>query len=178
MRAIHLLALAACTPLLLANQGCDDGKPAPTNNKNTQAERARQAAESIQFTDNAEIENIKRRLELTSKPGLQGFIILLNNAGQPILYEGVKGKVTSGSKRLTDPRSIHKFGNGNGGVAPAVTDSPSDEGTFGSSGDYVFYWNQNGQYRQWNGFYLYSDKPFRLNVEPLAVSIDQSPSKP
>jgi hypothetical protein len=52
----------------------------------------------------------------------------------------------------------------------AVRAAPSDEGTFGQSGEYIFYFTQNGEYRQWNGKYLYSDQPFRLSVQPLIIS--------
>lgn len=157
---------------LMGASSCEE-RPQQTPNKNEQAEKARLAAESIHFTDNAEIDNIKKRLELTSQPGLLGFIVLLDGVGRPIVYEAVKGKVTSGGKRLTDPRYVYRFGNGNGGTAPAVTDSPSDEGTYGSSGEYIYYWTPNGEYRQWSGKYLYSDKPFRLNAEPLVIGIEQ-----
>ena len=71
--------------------------------KNVQAEKAKAAANSIQFTENAEIDNIKKRLELTANPGLLGFVVLLNETGQPVMYTGVKGKITSGGKRLTEP---------------------------------------------------------------------------
>ena len=137
----------------------------PESVKNTQADKAAQAANSITFTDNAEIENIKKRVELTSKPGLLGFVLLMNEAGQPILYEGVSGKITSGGKRLTPPDRVNY---------DRVRAAASDEGTWGHSGEYIFYWNQNGEYRQWNGKYLYSDKPFRLRVEPLVVSLTET----
>lgn len=155
------MSLLAC----LALAGCDDLAP---SNKNVQAEKAAAAAQSIHFDENAEIDNIKKRLELTADPGKFGFILLLNQAGQPILYEGVKGKVTSGGKRLTSPSKA--IGNGNGGYG-AVMPTPSDEGTWGSSSSYIFYWNTEGVYRQWDGGYLYSDQPIRLRVEPLIVSI-------
>lgn len=158
MRAIAItvaaLGLAAC-------------EPETKTNKATQADKARQAAQSISFTDNAEIDNIKRRIELTAAPGLLGFILLMNEAGQPIMYEGVRGKISSSGKRLTNPQQA--LGNGNGGYG-AVVQTPSDEGTWGSSDHYVFYWNQNGEYRQWNGKYLYADKPFRLRIEPLVIT--------
>lgn len=64
------------------------------------------------------------------------------------------------------------FGNGNGGSSGLHVPSASDEGTWGSSGEYIFYWNINGEYRQWSGAYLYSDKPFRLRIEPLLLSAD------
>jgi hypothetical protein len=138
--------------------------------KNVQAEKAKAAANSIQFTENAEIDNIKRRLELTSKPGLLGFIVLLNESGQPVYYGTIKGKVTSGSKRLTRPDRSTTEGAGQNNV---VMQAPSDEGTFGSSGEYIYFWTTGDQYVQWNGKYMYSDKPIRLTVAPLVVSVDQ-----
>lgn len=148
------LSLAACEPVV-------------ADNKAQQKDAAALAAKSISFTDNAEIENIKRRIELTAHPGLLGFILLMNEAGQPIMYEGVKGKITSGSKRLTPPDRSGSWGSGQNNVVRAEA---SDEGTWGSSDPYIYYWNQNGEYRQWNGKYLYSDKPFRTRVEPLIIS--------
>jgi hypothetical protein len=140
-------AALACAMLA----GCDVDPP---TNKQVQTNKAAEAAKSINFEDNAEIDNIKHRLQLTADPGKLGFIVLLNQAGQPILYEGVKGKVTSGGKRLTPP-----------GRAAA-----SDEGTWGSSGEYIYYWNTDGVYRQWGqGSYLYSDQPIRLRIQPLIV---------
>jgi hypothetical protein len=152
-------------PCLLALSGCpDDVQPTV---KNVQAAKAAEAANSITFTENAEIDNIKHRLELTANPGLLGYVVLLNEMGQPVLYTGVKGKITSGSKRLTKPDRSTTEGVGANNV---VMQAPSDEGTYGSSGEYVFFWTAAGNYMQWNGKYLYSDKPFRLKVEPLVVA--------
>lgn len=164
MKVVLIAALA----LTLA--GCDATKSQPQQ-RNVQAEKAAAAANTIVFSDNSEIDNIKARIELTSKPGQIGFVILLNESGQPIMYEGVKGKITSGSKRLTKPSAIRYNSNMNG-QSWLVDQTPSDEGTWGSSNEYIFYWNQNGEYRQWNGKYLYSDKPFRLRVEPLVVNVN------
>ena len=52
-----------------------------TNEKAAQTKKAAQAANSVKFDDNAEIDNIKRRLELTADPGKLGFIVLFNYAG-------------------------------------------------------------------------------------------------
>lgn len=168
MNKIGAIVIATSLPMIVGASGCDSG-PTASSVKNEQAQKAERAANSIQFTDNAEIDNIKARLELTANPGLLGFIILLNEMGQPVLYEGVKGKVTSGTKRLTKPYAWAHRDCGQYGCDQQIS-GPSDEGTFGTSGDYVFYWNVNGQYRQWNGKYLYSDKPFRLRIEPLVIS--------
>ena len=136
--------------------------------KERQALKAEQAAASIKFTENAEIDNIKRRLELTSSPSLVGYIILLNGMGQPILYTGIQGKPTSSGKRLTPPVKLWDVDKGEW-HGSEVNVAPSDEGTWGSSDPYIFFWDINGQYMQWKGEYLYSDKPFRLQVEPIVI---------
>ena len=146
------------------------GSEKPKTAKTAQSIKAKQAAESITFTENAEIENIKTRLELTSDPGLTGFVLLMNEAGQPIMYTGVKGKITSSGKRLTAPYRVVKWDHGaNYGQKDLI--APSDEGTWGSSAPYIYFWTTTGQYIQWNGKYLYSDKPFRTKVDPLVIAI-------
>lgn len=155
----YLSLLALSTVLLVA--GCNED----TSAKGTQAVKAKEAANSINFAENAEIDNIKKRLQLTSNPGLAGYVLLMNEMGQPVMYSGVKGKITSGSKRLTEPDRY--YGGANNGINRAA---PSDEGTYGNSGEYIFFWNMEGQYIQWNGKYLYSDKPFRVKIEPLVIN--------
>lgn len=155
--AAGALALASCAP---ADQ------PAAPTTRDVQARAAATAANTIRFSRNAEIENITKRLQLTGNPDLLGFIVLLNEAGQPIMYTSVKGKVTSGGKRLTrvDVREDDYEGD-------LVRQAPSDEGTYGSSAPYIFFWTTDGQYIQWDGGYLYSDQPFRLNTQPLIVKV-------
>lgn len=148
--------------MVLALAACEQDQPSA---KNQQALRAKEAANSISFVENAEIDNIKKRLELTSSPALVGYVLLMNEMGQPVMYSGVKGKITSGGKRLTEPDRYAPLGQ-NGFMRAG----PSDEGTYGSSGEYIFFWNPQGQYIQWNGKYLYSDKPFRVKIEPLVIS--------
>lgn len=166
-KIISFALLAAALPSLTA---CEVAESAQTAAKETQAEKAAKAADSISFTENAEIDNIKRRLELTSKPGQIGYILLLNQAGQPILYETVRGKVTSSGKRLTAPVKEWRIDRGEH-FGTEMNASPSDEGTWGSSDPYIYYWNTDGAYRQWSGSYLYSDKPIRTRIEPLVVNV-------
>jgi hypothetical protein len=161
MRAVLVTTISVvCFSLV----GCEE--PGAQSNRSQQTNKAAQAAQSVRFDENAEIDNIKKRLELTGDPGKLGFILLLNQAGQPILYEGVRGKITSGGKRLTPPdRDTGTYDH------PAVRQAPSDEGTWGSASPYIYYWNVEGVYRQWAGDYLYSDQPIRLKVEPLVVTV-------
>lgn len=160
----RLILLASIVLVGCAQQ--DAGQPSA---KDKQAAIAARAADSLTFTGNAEIDNIKKRLELTSKPGAIGFILLLNEAGQPIMYTSVKGKITSSGKRLTAP--VQKWRLNCGQYCDETLDaSPSDEGTWGASDPYIYFWTVDGQYMQWSGKYLYSDQPIRTRVEPLVIS--------
>lgn len=152
--------------------GCKERLSEPTSTKTAQAVKAQQAAQRITFTENAEIENIEKRLNLTSSPSLLGYVVLMNQAGQPVLYTSVKGKITSGGKRLTSPQRLVKGDRGEW-RGEFVMQSPSDEGTWGRSAPYIFFWDTNGAYHQWNGKYLYSDKPIRLSIKPLVVAIGE-----
>lgn len=161
--------IAACAAAL-ALAACEPATPAAPSTRDTQARAAATAANTVRFTRNAEIENITKRLQLTGNPDLLGFVVLLNEAGQPIMYTSVKGKVTSGGKRLT-PTDVRE----DDFEGDMLRAAPSDEGTYGSSTQYVFFWTTDGQYIQWSGNYLYSDQPFRLNTQPLIVKVlDQS----
>ena len=162
---MRLLFAALCI-LIFAGCPAEGGQPTA---KSMQAEKARAAANSITFAENAEIDNIKKRLQLTANPGLLGYVVLLNEMGQPVMYTGVKGKITSGGKRLTPAYEMKRMDCGQYGCEKDVP-GPSDEGTYGSSGEYVFFWTPAGQFIQWNGKYLYSDKPFRLSVAPIVVT--------
>ena len=166
MRKIGI-ALLATSALLLA--ACEPNAPANPA-KTTQAQKAAEAANSIQFSENAEIDNIKRRLELTSNPGQIGFVLLLNEMGKPVMYTSVKGKITSGNKRLTSPQEVRCLEVAESvGCSQQMVEAPSDEGTYGSSNPYIFFWTADGQYIQWSGKYLYSDKPFRIEDPTIVI---------
>lgn len=149
--------LTACTP--------NDTQPTA---KEQQADAGTRLANQVVsgHTENAEQKNIARRLSLTMNPGQIGFIALFNNAGAPIAYYAVKGKITSSGKRLTAPDERNCWSE-----SCAYHQSSSDEGTYGSSDPYVYFWTVDDVFMQWNGSYLYSDKPFRLRIEPLVISV-------
>lgn len=175
-KIILKITLVSALSMTLMAGSCD--VQSTNTSKSNESQKAAAAANSISFAaGNAEIDNIKKRLELTSDPALMGYIVLFNDMGQPILYTTVKGKVTSGSKRLTAPFQETTL-NRAGATDPSssdFTDAPSDEGTWGSSNPYIYFWTTGGQYIQWSGNYLYSDKAFRMDT-PSVVSITTTPA--
>jgi len=157
--------------LALGLTACIEEKAPEPNARQEQARISADAANNLRFNANAERENIINRHRLTADSTLLGYILLMNEAGQPIMYEGVRGKVTTSGSRLTAPDVVNlRTSSVNNTVA--VTRAPSDIGTYDTgSAVFIFYWNTDGTYRQWSGQYLYSTQPIRLRQEPLVVNI-------
>jgi hypothetical protein len=83
---------------------------------------------------------------MENKPGaIQHLYILSAYSGQVLLYSTVKGKVTSSTKRLS-PSSVEKsFGGYSGDYSPELI---GDDGTYGSSIEYLYWWDIKGIYQQ------------------------------
>lgn len=118
--------------------------------------------------------NIKDRLAIDNKPGSIKHLYLLSPInGRQIFYSPVKGKVTSSAKRLS-PKTVNWMRNGSqaadNGMAVPINDRWAttseviqDDGTYGDSSEYLYFWNQNGQY-------------FQLYVGGLAVVVSDQPT--
>lgn len=155
-----VLAVAACNE--------DTSAPNPTALLDQQRANATREALSEQ-THSYEIENIKRRRVAFGKPGKIGYVVFLNDAGQPIMYTTIDGKCTSSGKRLTRTEELVRGDKGTD-YGDFILKSKSEDGTYGSSGPYIYCFTTDGRYLQWSGDYLYSDQPFDLTIKPLVVS--------
>lgn len=103
--------------------------------------------------------NIMERLKRDNNSGSIKFLYLVSPfTGEIILQSSVKGKVTSSSKRLT-PEDLRLYNNSSisGGEVNIVeingktytsNQLPGDDGTYGSSMPYLFWFDQNGTYHQ------------------------------
>lgn len=125
----------------------------------------------------AEQRNIHDRLTEDNKPGsIKHLYVISAYSGQVIIYSTVRGKVTSGGKRLT-PTSVASYGTGDGrsqsGIPVSIggrsyeTDEVlEDDGTYGKSGDYLYWWDTKGVYHQ---HYLSGGQIVHISSEPIAV---------
>lgn len=108
-----------------------------------------------------EQENIVERYSQDNKPGsLKHFYVLSPKTGDVILYSTVQGKITSSGKRLTPRTSIEKYDCGKdcthyegqrvliGGELQITTDLMQDDGTYGSSAPYFYWFDAQGRYHQ------------------------------
>lgn len=124
----------------------------------------------------AEQRNISERLKEDNKPGsIKHLYVISPYSGQVIIYSTVRGKATSGGKRLT-PTSVvggYQEGSWYGGFRISIgnsvvetTEVLQDDGTYGQSGDYLYWWDTRGVYHQ---HYLTGGQIVHISSEPVVV---------
>lgn len=102
--------------------------------------------------------NIGDRLKKDNEPGaIKHLYVISAYSGDVLIYSTVRGKVTSGSKRLT-PSNVTGYGyNGGyyggfdvpiGGQSKNTNEVLGDDGSYGSSGDYLYWFDSKGVYHQ------------------------------
>lgn len=155
--------------ILLALAGCKTDKPQPVDKLAQHAQAvAHQAAAAT--LDPHEIDNIKRRRELMGKPGLQLYVVFLNDMGQPVKYFVTDGKCTSSDKRLINPKKA-EYGDRGSYYGYFAVPARGADGTFGSSDKYTYCKTVDGKYEQWNGDIYISSAPINLTIKPLIVEM-------
>ncbi|KKM74388.1 hypothetical protein LCGC14_1400850 [marine sediment metagenome] len=122
--------------------------------------------------------NVKTRLTEDNKPGsIKHLYIISAYSGQVLIYSTVKGKVTSSGKRLSpysvaaaDGQQVSSALRGMrvniGGNQHRTTEVLQDDGTYGSSIPYVFWWDSRDIYHQ---HYIAGGQILHVSTEPLAV---------
>ena len=120
----------------------------------------------------AEQRNISERLKNDNDPGaIKHLYVISAYSGQVLIYSTVKGKVTSGGKRLT-PTSVveNQYSDGFnvkiGDNVHRTTEVLQDDGTYGSSSDYLYWWDTNGVYHQ---HYVQGGQIVHISDQPLSV---------
>jgi hypothetical protein len=118
--------------------------------------------------------NVGRRLEIDNKPGsIKHLYIISAYSGQVLIYSTVQGKVTSSGKRLTPTATMGGGYNTNsyfnvdmGGTTIQTTEVLQDDGTYGSSVDYLYWWDTKGVFHQQ---YVTGGMILHVSDQPVAV---------
>jgi hypothetical protein len=123
----------------------------------------------------AEQRNVKKRLEKDNEVGaIKHLYVISAYSGQVVLYSTVDTKVTSSGKRLT-PKTVNGNGLENPGNSNFVNingdkyttnELIEDDGTFGSSIEYLYWFDQRGAYHQ---HYISGGQIIHISDQPLAV---------
>lgn len=163
--------------ILLMGAGCDLETTTPeaaTVQENQ--EKLVTAVPIPKLNNSLERTNISKRLSTFDDPNKVSYIYLVDY-GRVMAFYTIKGKVTSGSKRLTR-QTVTVDGNGSvADVGRNVYDSsgayaveqPELDGTYGSSASYIFFWTTEGAYVQWSGDYMLVDQPLKLSSQPELI---------
>lgn len=168
-RYVPICLLAAALPFML---GASDCAPPPASSSGLNKANVTVVAGSDGLS--VEQRNVRDRLAADNKPGsIKHLYVISAYSGQVLIYSTVRGKVTSSGKRLA-PESIIGFyeGNANGfgvkiGNSTALTHEVlSDDGTYGSSVPYVFWFDAKGSYHQ---HYVVGGQILHVSDQPLAV---------
>lgn len=120
-----------------------------------------------------EQENIKRRLENDNKPGSIKYLYLISPfTGDVISYSSVKGKVTSSGKRLKPKELVNTYEVEYSKNGVYLTEQMGDDGAYGSSAEYLYWWDLRGVYRQVAPgacSVLITDQPIRVKKGTLRL---------
>lgn len=119
----------------------------------------------------AEQRNIRDRLAVDNKPGsIKHLYVISAYSGQVLIYSTVRGKVTSSGKRLSPLAVSSAAGDGFavdfGGDTWHTNEVLQDDGTYGSSVEYLYWWDTKGVYHQ---HYVSGGQIVTVSDQPLAV---------
>lgn len=179
MKRVFMLALFAALLTACENQA----KPAAASGVKKVDAEVTVDAEGL----TVEQRNVRDRLETDNQPGsIKHLYVVSAWSGDVILYSTVRGKVTSSGKRLT-PTSVATSGalTSSYGFSVSVQgdihrtgEVLQDDGTYGSSIDYLFWWDSQGRYHQHypsGGQIIHvSDQP--LEVGRVIINLETTPT--
>lgn len=138
--------------------------------KSMQAARVMSQVPVPQFNSSLERKNISDRLITTNNPNTLQWIYLFS-AGRTIGRFPVRGKVTSGSKRLTSTQMDVRVDGGTATI-DQLQEAPDEMGTYGTSGAYIFWFDPAGNYQQWQGDYFMSPVPYQIDKQYGTISVE------
>lgn len=128
--------------------------------------------------------NIINRLKRDNEVGsIKHLYVVSSYTGDVLEYSTVRGKVTSGGKRLS-PRTVNGNGINNQGWSNYVTlggtqyttdEVLDDGGAYGDSGSYLFWFDAQNNYHQYypsGGTYLHiADRPLRVKKANFTMEL-------
>lgn len=163
---------AMCSTLFLA--ACDDFPPPSQPRSASGLSQATVVVKTGSDGLSVEQRNVRDRLTSDNKPGsIKHLYVISAYSGQVLIYSTVRGKVTSSGKRLS-PTHISGSGGDTAYTIPVevsgrtryTTEVLSDDGTYGDSVPYVYWFDVKGSYHQ---HYIEGGQILHISDTPLAV---------
>lgn len=161
--AVSLLSLSAC-------EGAGQ-TTSQTERKSVEANQQRliTAIPAPNLTTSLERKNLVERLTRINQQNMSGFIYLLSY-GRVVASYPIRGKVTSLNAYLMGSEKPEDDPNGSTDAGSVMVEQPDFDGAYGKNADGIFFFTADTDaYVEWQGSYLFSDQPLKLNQEPLMV---------
>jgi len=182
MRTRHLRTLVICNlvglvgAILLMTAACKE-KHGAAPRASSGARKASVTVKTAANGNTLEQNNIVERLKRDNQPGsIKHLYVISTVSGQVLMYSTVKGKVTSSGKRLS-PASVaveydasdDSFAGGFavdiGGDTLRTAEVLGDDGTYGSSIEYLYWFDARDVYHQ---HYLAGDQMVHITDTPMS----------
>ena len=118
--------------------------------------------------------SVGERVTEDNKPGaIKHLYVISPYSGQVLIYSTVKGKVVSSGKKLS-PATVSNVSTSNDTGFPIhigdrlcyTHEVLGDDGTYGSSSEYIYWWDVRGVYHQ---HYMTGGQILHISNAPLAV---------
>lgn len=145
-KTTFVLMILICSFLALGNSECE-----PVQTTSVSKSGVKETTVNVKTNANGktnEQENVGNRLNEDSKLGvIKHLYVISPYSGQVIIYSTIKGKVTSSGKRLTNTVELVNGDRGEWSgdfVMPKI----QDDGTYGNSVPYIYWWDVQGRYHQ------------------------------
>lgn len=172
-----VLIAALLTACLEQTQGSAQQTMQQQNQKKADlAARMMEKTQVPSINESLERQNIHDRIIITNNANTLQWVYLFS-AGRNIGRFPVRGKVTSGSKRLTSPEMFVDSIDLGDSWGQVKVEAPDEMGTYGASSPYIFWFDPAGQYHQWEGEYFLSPVPYQIDKQYGTVSIEVDASE-
>lgn len=171
MKKLQFILIGFCAFMILTSEdGClNVNSTQSVEEQKVEANQKRLTAETDipVLTKSLERKNIVKRLEMFEDENKVSYIYLIS-FGKVMAFYTIKGKVTSGTKRLTTNQKIQQNNDYQAGNY-SVVEQASLDGTYGGSDPYIFFWTTDNTYIQWNSEYMLCDKPLKMATQPELI---------
>jgi len=163
-------AIAACMPLLMANEGCEAQPSAKAIEQAAIANNQQRLINDIpppQLKTSLERKNLVERLQRINQQNMSGCIYLISQGTIMAMYP-VRGKVTSLNAYLMGAEQVEYHSDAGGGNV--TLEQPDFDGAYGKNADGVFFFTADtNSYVEWQGEYLFTDQCLPMNQQPKLV---------
>ena len=116
----------------------------------------------VKLSWSLERENINKRTTLWNDANKVSYIYLISY-GKVMAFYTIKGKVSSVNSQITNTEYLaSKYDNGH--FIDVVLPSPSEDGSYGTNGDAIYFFTTDGMYIEYAGPYVLADQPMKLQT--------------